>query len=426
MISPWNSGCLKPRTTSWTGPTAMTVSFRSPGDLPAIRIRSHHPKWVTPPSRGIGEYGRAMATPPILVAYDGSELAQEAVRQAAALFPGSPAVVITVWEPGLASMAMMPTGFDTTFPDAVRSRAGDGAGPRRRGSRGARRRAGGAARAIARPGGRSPRDRRRGEDRRHDRRRRRAALGGRRRDRLARDLRPALAPAGEHVARHPRPLRTAGRRRARVVIGHALIHAPRHAHHPVSERWVAAGFAHRLALLLRRAVSRASSSSSARGADAVGLLHRLDLLHGRRRPRAACRRPSTGRERDATWWSAAIQFAGTLFFNLSTGDALRSDLSTQQEDRLVWAPDLFGSVCFLVSGVLAYRVDADERPRTMAAVNLAGCVFFMISAIAVVRRAPTPARSSTSPPPTGTPRSARACFLVGAVMLARHQRGATS
>ena len=57
-----------------------------------------------------------MATPPILVAYDGSELAQEAVRQAAALFPGRPAVVVTVWEPNLVSLAMMPTGYDTTFP----------------------------------------------------------------------------------------------------------------------------------------------------------------------------------------------------------------------------------------------------------------------------------------------------------------------
>ena len=85
-------------------------------------------------------------------------------------------------------------------------------------------------------------------------------------------------------------------------------------------------------------------------------------------------------QRDATWWSAAIQFAGTLFFNLSTGDVLRSDLSTLQEDRLVWAPDVFGSVCFLASGVLAYRVST--RPRTMAAINLAGCVFFMISAVA--------------------------------------------
>jgi hypothetical protein len=27
------------------------------------------------------------------------------------------------------------------------------------------------------------------------------------------------------------------------MIGHALVHAPRHAVHPVSERWVAAGFA---------------------------------------------------------------------------------------------------------------------------------------------------------------------------------------
>jgi hypothetical protein len=36
-----------------------------------------------------------------------------------------------------------------------------------------------------------------------------------------------------------------GNLRATVVamIGHALVNVPRHAHHPVSERWVAAGFA---------------------------------------------------------------------------------------------------------------------------------------------------------------------------------------
>ena len=58
----------------------------------------------------------AMAKPQILIAYDGSELAQEAVRQAAALFPGSPAVVMTVWEPGLGAMTTISPGFDMTGP----------------------------------------------------------------------------------------------------------------------------------------------------------------------------------------------------------------------------------------------------------------------------------------------------------------------
>jgi YrhK-like protein len=82
-----------------------------------------------------------------------------------------------------------------------------------------------------------------------------------------------------------------------------------------------------------------------------------------------------------SWWSAAVQFAGTLLFNLNTFDAMRDGLSTQQENRLVFAPDLLGSACFLVSGVLAYRVALGPESR-MAAVNLAGCVLFGISAIA--------------------------------------------
>jgi YrhK-like protein len=82
--------------------------------------------------------------------------------------------------------------------------------------------------------------------------------------------------------------------------------------------------------------------------------------------------------RNPSWWSAAIQFAGTLLFNLNTFDAMQDSLSTQQENRLVFAPDLIGSACFLISGVLAYRVAAS----TVSAVNLAGCVLFGISAVA--------------------------------------------
>ena len=110
------------------------------------------------------------------------------------------------------------------------------------------------------------------------------------------------------------------------MIGHALIHAPRHAVHPVSERWVAAGF---------------------------GL----------------------------------------------------------------------GSVCFLISGVLGYR--ASTTPKTMAGINLTGCVFFGIAAVA-----------SRVVPETGSILDLAAanwntalgalCFLAGAVMLARHNRGVTT
>jgi YrhK-like protein len=88
---------------------------------------------------------------------------------------------------------------------------------------------------------------------------------------------------------------------------------------------------------------------------------------------------------DPSWWSAAVQFAGTLLFNVSTFAALQDSLSRQQENRLVWTPDLFGSACFLVSGGLAYRVAHSARHRRewkQAAVNLAGCVLFGVSAVA--------------------------------------------
>jgi hypothetical protein len=90
--------------------------------------------------------------------------------------------------------------------------------------------------------------------------------------------------------------------------------------------------------------------------------------------------------RDASWWSAGIQFCGTLLFNVSTFNAMQEGLSTHQENRLIWAPDVVGSICFLVSGALAYRVAAKAGDRgrewKMAAIGLAGCVLFMVSALA--------------------------------------------
>ncbi len=45
---------------------------------------------------------------PILIAYDGSEAARAAVREAGGLFAPSPALVLTVWEPALAQLMLMP------------------------------------------------------------------------------------------------------------------------------------------------------------------------------------------------------------------------------------------------------------------------------------------------------------------------------
>src|SRR4051812_31295990 len=51
----------------------------------------------------------------------------------------------------------------------------------------------------------------------------------------------------------------------------------------------------------------------------------------------------------ADWWAAVVQSAGTLFFNVTTYQAMDTALSNSDYDRLVWRPDAFGSICFLVS-----------------------------------------------------------------------------
>jgi nucleotide-binding universal stress UspA family protein len=48
----------------------------------------------------------------VVIAYDGSDMARAATRQAAALFPGQTALVATVWEPGL---AMLPVSSPDAF-----------------------------------------------------------------------------------------------------------------------------------------------------------------------------------------------------------------------------------------------------------------------------------------------------------------------
>jgi hypothetical protein len=90
------------------------------------------------------------------------------------------------------------------------------------------------------------------------------------------------------------------------------------------------------------------------------------------------------------WWSCSVQVAGTLFFNVSTFHALETGLDATEYDRLVWTPDARGSVCFLVSGYLAFYAVCGRpfslAPRTRqwwtAAVNLLGCIAFGMSAVA--------------------------------------------
>jgi hypothetical protein len=124
------------------------------------------------------------------------------------------------------------------------------------------------------------------------------------------------------------------------------------------------------------------------------------------------------------WWSCVVQLVGTLFFNVMTFRALLTGLQNPSYDRLVWAPDVVGSACFLVSGYLAYVEVCGAwvcwRARglewTIATVNLLGCIAFGISAVAAYV---VPATGSTLDlaAANGFTALGGACFLVGAILL---------
>ena len=129
--------------------------------------------------------------------------------------------------------------------------------------------------------------------------------------------------------------------------------------------------------------------------------------------------------------ASAIQFVGTLFFNISTFLAMNTALDAEQDDLRVWTPDVFGSICFLASGYLAYVEVcggyACWRSRslgwTIAALNLLGCIAFGISAVAAYV---VPATGSVLDlaAANGFTALGGLCFLVGAVLLLPEAAGA--
>ncbi len=91
---------------------------------------------------------------------------------------------------------------------------------------------------------------------------------------------------------------------------------------------------------------------------------------------------------DRAWLAAATQFPGTLFFNGTTFRAITTASASSQYDAVVWRPDFYGSILFLVSStfaVLALGRFFSWRPREggwrIAWLNMIGSVAFMASAI---------------------------------------------
>jgi len=119
-----------------------------------------------------------------------------------------------------------------------------------------------------------------------------------------------------------------------------------------------------------------------------------------------------------------VQLVGTVFFNVSTVDALIGNLSTADTNALVWAPDMFGSICFIIASHLGWRA---VRPRGsqrrrggtnwwIAALNYVGSLFFMLAAIAALTLRTTGEELNTAIVNSGTLAGAW-CFFVAAYLL---------
>lgn len=94
------------------------------------------------------------------------------------------------------------------------------------------------------------------------------------------------------------------------------------------------------------------------------------------------------RPNDPGYMASLTQFAGTLLFNLNTGNPLWLRGNWLDEDLLVWTPDFIGSVLFLVSSIygcleVGQRLFAFQ-PRNVswwiAQANLLGSILFQVSA----------------------------------------------
>ncbi len=140
-------------------------------------------------------------------------------------------------------------------------------------------------------------------------------------------------------------------------------------------------------------------------------------------------RLASWRPRTIDWWATSIQLVGTVFFNVTTFLALSDHWSTHQQDRLVWRPDAYGSICFLVSSYLAWAEVCHSAGRLrlrdvswwIVVINLLGSVFFGLSAIGEYVLPSTGDAVNLVLDNGGTVLGG-ICFLVGAVLLVPEAR----
>jgi hypothetical protein len=142
-------------------------------------------------------------------------------------------------------------------------------------------------------------------------------------------------------------------------------------------------------------------------------------------------RPVSWQPKRIDWLAAAIQLAGTLFFNLSTFAAMKAGLNARETVFRVWSPDVEGSVCFLLASWLAYAevcgrwacLKARSLSWWITAFNLLGALAFGAAAIGATIDPSTKEQLAARLNNAGTALGG-VCFFVGAVLLLPEARRA--
>jgi hypothetical protein len=124
------------------------------------------------------------------------------------------------------------------------------------------------------------------------------------------------------------------------------------------------------------------------------------------------------------WLGTFVLFAGTVVFGVNLLDSFLQGLSSEQVNRLIWAPDVIGCSLFLISGHLAL-IELSHgrlrwRPRRelawwIVAINQVGSILFAVSALASYTRPATDSLVNIDIANWGTLTGAL-CFAVGGVL----------
>lgn len=131
----------------------------------------------------------------------------------------------------------------------------------------------------------------------------------------------------------------------------------------------------------------------------------------------------TPKDNQMAYWSALSQFIGTLFFNANTFDSF-FDLGWFGQELLIWTPNIFGSILFMISGSLVmldickcwWCWNFKSLEWWNGAINFAGCVAFLISAVLSLV-VPSTAAGLNEVLATVFTLIGAMCFLVGAYLM---------